>query len=165
MDFFSECKDKEEAKKVYRTLAKCFHPDKGGNNELMLQLKQQYEKFEPKYNNFNQKRTSFYEQVFDDAKYQFNRINRNSHIPFDHPIHDIVRGLNSRIEALERQLSIQNITSNDWYHKYLDYLKINAELEKQLKRMENIIDGFKDHDAKKMKLWDFLKFKWNTDEK
>lgn len=47
MDFFSKCKDKEEAKKTFHNLAKFFHPDKGGDSEMMIELKKQYDNFNP----------------------------------------------------------------------------------------------------------------------
>lgn len=42
MDFFKYCRTEEEKKEVYRTLAKCFHPDKFGNNDMMVELNRQY---------------------------------------------------------------------------------------------------------------------------
>lgn len=43
--FFEECKTIDEAKKLYRQLSTCLHPDKGGNHELMAKLNSEYEKF------------------------------------------------------------------------------------------------------------------------
>lgn len=41
--FFAYCKDNEERKSLYRRLSKCFHPDRGGDNELMQCLNAEYE--------------------------------------------------------------------------------------------------------------------------
>jgi len=46
MKFFHGCTSAEEAKKTYRQLAKCFHPDKGGSTELMTKLQEQYESWD-----------------------------------------------------------------------------------------------------------------------
>ena len=47
MKFFSDCKTQEEAKKTFNRLAKLFHPDKGGDKELMIELKNQFDSFDP----------------------------------------------------------------------------------------------------------------------
>jgi hypothetical protein len=38
MQFFTECKTKEEAATLFRKLSKCFHPDVGGQSELQIEL-------------------------------------------------------------------------------------------------------------------------------
>lgn len=47
MDFFSHCTTKEEARTVFKKLCKCFHPDKGGDETLMIELKKQYDNWHP----------------------------------------------------------------------------------------------------------------------
>lgn len=47
MDFFSHCKTKEEARSTFKKLCKCFHPDKGGDESLMIELKKQYDNWNP----------------------------------------------------------------------------------------------------------------------
>lgn len=47
MDFFTLCKNKTEAKSVFRKLSKCFHPDKGGQNDLMCELQKQFDAWTP----------------------------------------------------------------------------------------------------------------------
>lgn len=46
MKFFDGCTNADDAKKIYRQLAKCFHPDKGGSLELMTELQKQYESWD-----------------------------------------------------------------------------------------------------------------------
>lgn len=43
LKFFASCKSKQEAKKMFRDLAKKYHPDKGGDNETMKQIIAEYE--------------------------------------------------------------------------------------------------------------------------
>lgn len=58
MRFFSDCKSEEERKQLYRKLSKLFHPDHGGDAEMMTELNKQYnnpissfsEEFKPKSN-------------------------------------------------------------------------------------------------------------------
>ncbi len=53
MDFFSNCKTKEEAKATFKRLCKCFHPDKGGEEALMIELKRQYDVWNPMQKQMN----------------------------------------------------------------------------------------------------------------
>lgn len=46
MKFFYGCTNEKEAKEIYRKLAKCFHPDKGGSDDLMIELKKQYDNWD-----------------------------------------------------------------------------------------------------------------------
>lgn len=49
MDFFSKCNTQEEAKATFKRLCKCFHPDKGGEEALMIDLKNQFDAWQPSY--------------------------------------------------------------------------------------------------------------------
>ena len=42
MRFFKDCKTKEEVKKLYRELAKQYHPDKGGDLVIMQEINKEY---------------------------------------------------------------------------------------------------------------------------
>lgn len=46
MQYFKDCKDDKEAKKLFRKLAKEFHPDVGGSTEQMVELQRQYDSFD-----------------------------------------------------------------------------------------------------------------------
>lgn len=43
MDFFSDCYTDIQRKDRFRKLAKCFHPDRGGPSEFMIELQKQWE--------------------------------------------------------------------------------------------------------------------------
>jgi len=43
LNFFANCQTKDQAKEIYRKLAKHFHPDKGGDVDLMKELQNQYD--------------------------------------------------------------------------------------------------------------------------
>lgn len=70
MIFFNNCTTKAEAKALYYALAKCFHPDKGGNADLMIALKKQYDTWSPhKYNSSNwQSQFTSVEKAFSNAE-------------------------------------------------------------------------------------------------
>lgn len=44
MKYFNNCKTKQDAKKLFRELAKTNHPDKGGSNDIMVEIINEYEK-------------------------------------------------------------------------------------------------------------------------
>lgn len=45
MKFFTDCKTKAEAKKHFKKMAMLLHPDKGGSDELMIKLKEQFDAY------------------------------------------------------------------------------------------------------------------------
>ena len=61
---FAECRTAEDAKKVYKTLARKYHPDCGGNNEDMKALNLAFEEvFEKLKNTFRTKEGKFYQKA------------------------------------------------------------------------------------------------------
>ncbi len=72
MNFFNNCKNEKEAKEVFRNLSKCFHPDKGGNVELMTELNKQYEKWESYANQSNQPKDSRFGSAPVDSEFGMN---------------------------------------------------------------------------------------------
>lgn len=111
MKFFIDCKDTDEAKVIYRKLAKLFHPDKGGSNELMIELQSQYDKFTP---HTDISHSPFqYNSTGHNAGYRFNTINDN--IPFNHSIHEQIRNKDAIISTLSREISILKVRINQFY--------------------------------------------------
>lgn len=51
-NYFQDCKTLDEAKKIYWSLAKKFHPDKGGNEEDFKSLNNAFHDFKPKTEKF-----------------------------------------------------------------------------------------------------------------
>ncbi|SMG28831.1 hypothetical protein SAMN05661096_01750 [Marivirga sericea] len=47
-DYFKDCNSLDEARKTYYRLAMNFHPDKGGDEELLKELANQFHSFRPK---------------------------------------------------------------------------------------------------------------------
>jgi curved DNA-binding protein CbpA len=146
MDFFNLCKDKDEAKKIYRQLCKQFHPDKGGDPELLKELIRQYEKFQPNASSGFQYRQSAYGS----AGYQFNKINRNGNIHHDHPIHEEIRSLKTNIKDLNLFIDRQK----NFYE--------SSMVDTQLNHVADISQLKAEFDIKisEMNLLDFLKKKW-----
>lgn len=113
MRFFTDCKDQDEAKSIYRKWAKILHPDKGGDPDLMAKLKGQYDDY---------KSGKVIQPEFKQA-FTGNRT------AFDHPIHEEMRALKGVIAELEKEkmdLQQRNI--------FLDTQKRN--LEENMFRLE-----------------------------
>ena len=47
--YFDHCTTIEEAKKLQKELAKQYHPDKGGNDEIMKEINSRYDEFLDNY--------------------------------------------------------------------------------------------------------------------
>jgi DnaJ-class molecular chaperone len=67
MNYFKDCKTKDDVKRIYRELAKKLHPDHGGSDELMRELTRQYETWIPA-NKFSQSSTMDYDEFQDKFK-------------------------------------------------------------------------------------------------
>ncbi len=155
MNFFSQCKTKEEVKVVYRRLAKAFHPDKGGEAALMMELQKQFDEWQP---------DSGFTQRFN---YSFNRINIDNIIPFDHPIHNQIRKLQSETLGLKIEIStLRDIQERD--QSILQTLcKEKIALQMLVKvRDDEIIRLCKALEASKKAplplLWHYIKQRFNT---
>jgi hypothetical protein len=87
--YFQSCKTKQEAKKLFRELAKQFHPDaQTGNNDIMVSIIAEYEKVmktlptEKPNNNDNTEQTE--EQFnFHVSQEMQNILDNISHLPID----------------------------------------------------------------------------------
>ncbi len=183
MDFFNSCKDKEEAKKVYRNLCKHFHPDKGGDPELMKELQQQYEKFTPR-----NETEEFVDNLFHASRFygsnpgfEFNKIRRGN---FDNPLYGEIRNLENKITELQRQLRVTdnrlNVEKNNlivkekYYEGIVKNLKkeneeLYQEYDEEASKVEQLnleILRLKSTDFEKMTVFEFMKYKWSKkDEK
>lgn len=49
--YFSECKTLEEGKRLYKTLAKRYHPDCGGDAEILKEINTEFERFFEEFKN------------------------------------------------------------------------------------------------------------------
>jgi hypothetical protein len=170
MDFFNTCKDKEEAKKVYRNLCKHFHPDKGGDPELMRQLTEQYEKFIPKNENNNStySRTTSYGSF---RPFTFSSTGTTS-APFDHHLQLEITKLRNIITQKEFHIDVlikNNSLKEQNYKEVISNLStqvINAyescNLSRdQVEKMQLQIMRLKSNDFEKMTVFEFMKYRWS----
>jgi len=78
MKFFEDVKTLDELRKEYRRLAFIYHPDKGGDTELMQMLNDQYEKLSKVLINgnadFSEARKEYEQQVSEEMRVRLNRI-------------------------------------------------------------------------------------------
>lgn len=159
MKFFIDCKDKEEAKIVYRRLVKCFHPDKGGSNELMIELQKQYDNFvtHPQDNGFGN-------SIKGGQYFNFHNMGRY-HIPFDHPIHDQMRKLNDENINLTNTIRVyqKNLEAINRDHEHLLRImrKENSEKTNEIDHLNILLEQTKKdfNDLRKSQpatLWQYL---------
>ncbi len=155
MDFFSQYKTKEEVKAVYRRLAKAFHPDKGGEAELMMDLQRQFDSWQPK------------NQFSDHFNFTFNTARRADHVPFDHPLHKEISQLqidNARLNVeinnlhvnIARERDTANLYKRESYQDRADLLERDREIIRLLKALE---------EAKKAplpRLWEYIRQRFVT---
>lgn len=156
MNFFSECATEEEAKSVYYKLALHFHPDKGGDSDLMKMLIAQYDKW--KSSRLNRSNSSPSYNSSRETSFKFNTI-----IPFDHPIHLLIKKLNSDITTLENKIkslllliSVQN-NRIETYILQLDSVNdlnnfITEQKEIEIQKLNEIISSHKCDT-----IWDLIK--------
>lgn len=84
--YFANCKTKQDAKKLFRELAKTNHPDKGGSHEIMVAIIAEYEIVLKKLpsvaptENANQTEEQFNNAVSQEIQDILNNI---SHLPID----------------------------------------------------------------------------------
>lgn len=103
--YFDKCSTVEEVKSRYRTLSKRFHPDLGGDKELMQELNQEYEKY---LNNFN---FSNFSKTFQRNEHFNKNYNKNYEKSSQQKINAVIRWARSRkwfdtefVESLQEKL-------------------------------------------------------------
>lgn len=146
MKFFYGCTDEKEAKAIYHKLAKCFHPDKGGSNELMIELKKQYDNWdEPVTAQYNSHFTPsnfniYHRERFsrDDMKIQLLQQQRDSY-------YKQVVSLNETINAIMTE-------KNELKMKLEESHRYNVAMQESIARDYGLVDKYKDEIARLSKL-------------
>lgn len=109
MKFFSECKTVEEAKATFRKLAKVFHPDKQGNQDLMIELQKQYDSWQAPFDMFKSQNTGS-SSYWDFGELTKNPQGNQRDIPFDHPIHNTINHWKGECNQMQRFLDDKSKT-------------------------------------------------------
>jgi hypothetical protein len=143
MQFFTACKDYDDAKALYYKLSNCFHPDKGGDMKLMTELNKQYEDFKkrgPEVINVS--------SMFMGSRAPY--INRT--VPFDHPIHNVINDLKAQIQRYEIKIGhIQKLNEEKsniiktLQNENIELFKKNIELGKAIINLENTLKYTREH--------------------
>lgn len=146
MDFFSKCQTQEEAKKVFKKLCKCFHPDIGGDDELIIELYKQYDAWKPSSriegNEFNSSMINMYEK----------RI---------HELTKTIYDLRNQVDDLKRRNDIQEAFRRDeWNCQNKIQKDLEAHLEKLIKKCADLENNYNERYDKfnKMTLLDKVRF-------
>lgn len=127
MDFFNDCKTQEEAKATFKRLCKCFHPDKGGEESLMIELKKQYDDWSPSY------RTQ---------EYQFNFI-RAATTPLDFVYEKKISELNGIIYQLRNDIDLMRINRSFDKDAYNSEARKNRILQQQMEELKQKLEDKK----------------------
>lgn len=112
MRFFESCQNEKEVKEVYRKLAKCFHPDKGGNAELMVELEKQYADFKKGNISYS-------------GSFGYGSRPTFGNVSFDHPLRQEIIALKDKI----RELEDRNVCSWNSYNESKSVLEKRCERE------------------------------------
>lgn len=136
MRFFENCVHKDETKILYLKLAKCFHPDKGGDAELMKELNKQYEVWE-----------------YDVFKYQPTNLSKNQYnLEFEKQIKklsiekDMLAEENKRlafdVNLYKYKLDCQTQIADNYLKNNLE-LNDKLDIYKNMSLWERIVDWWK----------------------
>ncbi len=118
MDFFSNCKTKEEAKATFKRLCKCFHPDKGGEEALMIELKRQFDAWEP---------------AFQSHKFNFT-INGDSGVYLNGVYEQKISELNGLVYHLRAELDALRVNNGFNNERLNDVVRTRVYFEEELRR-------------------------------
>ena len=145
MKFFVDCQTEKEVKDLYRKLAKLFHTDKGGDKEIMLELQGQYNSWSAS----NEPSST---------RYTF-----NTHIPFDHPIHEELRSIKNQLRHISAERDIVCTQNRILASEILNKRSQITNLLNQLSILQKEIDNLKNTLPKT--IWQYLKKAWAKNEK
>lgn len=123
MKFFHGCTSAKEAKEIYHKLAKCFHPDKGGNDELMKELTSQYETWDAPVIDQNPFQRMYTPNNMDMGSNPFRRMNST----FDFEV---------KIQARDLEISILKARIQDASN---EILRLNMYKQKEAEDFEKRI--------------------------
>lgn len=121
MDFFNDCKTHDEAKSTFKRLCKHFHPDKGGEESLMIELKKQYDSWQPSQSQY---------------KFHFNMVNRPLESVYDNKINEL-NGLIYHLRCEVEALRSNNTFSNN---RLQDEIRDKRFLREEINRTEQLCE-------------------------
>lgn len=80
MNYFKDCTSIEEVKKLYKSLAKIHHPDKGGDVEIMKQINKEYDFVSARIINGQNFTTEEKSTAFNESKLYQETISKIAHL-------------------------------------------------------------------------------------
>lgn len=138
MDFFSKCLTKEDAKKVFHKLCMYFHPDKGGEQDLMIELKNQYNNWRPMDMSGKRHETDAFCYTF--ASGGFNTTTVGIYEKKLQERDGTIFELRQQIEQLKMSMAKGQECERDAKNAYF---RINDELKKQNEKLEETLEDFR----------------------
>lgn len=161
MRFFSDCKNVDEAKVIYHRLAKLFHPDHGGDKEMMSMLSVQYDDF--KKHGVQAEPTRFKQPTsqFTSTKSRF-EMNTSQEIALQWQIkqHEVtINNLRHAQNELQNTINYYKHKEQQWEYSmnraHRDHLELSMGLQKEINQLKKQLY------AQPKTLWEFLKWKWS----
>lgn len=113
---FHNCKNSDDAKTLYRRLAKILHPDIGGSSDLMILMQESYERFIEK----NALKNEIEEKYYGGFAYSKKKENKNNDLKNKYPgkYQDVDNFIRS--EDLESIYLFYEILQYSKHHKSFD---------------------------------------------
>jgi hypothetical protein len=133
MDFFNDCKTQEEAKSTFKRLCKHFHPDKGGEESLMIELKKQYDAWNPTCGI----RTNF--DFIKNPGYQFS-FNKTSNHSLNVVYEEKINELNGLVHHLRIELDLLRINKSFDRDAYNSEVTLRRKLQNQVDELNEKLE-------------------------
>lgn len=146
MNYFKDCKNREEAKTIFRRLAKKLHPDHGGTHQEMMALTEQYEKYAvPIHERMNNSK-------HEDQK---NKPKSNWHDQFnwEQEFKKTQEKRQEKVEIKDLEKKVQNLIT-ELSGLYRKIRNLELALDNERDRYQKL---FEDYEIKRQELEDFLK--------
>jgi uncharacterized protein YdcH (DUF465 family) len=162
MNYFIGCNNAQEAKKIYHELAMQFHPDVGGTNDKMIELKRQYDAWIPVEPIKPVKTSPFMHSMNNASGFQgfqaFNYYNQHGR---DQPLQEEINKLRETIkikdkiiEELANERMYYSCEVNRLFHVNSNFHEKLEELQENIKNLKKELIQIKDKEPKS--LWQYL---------
>lgn len=152
MNYFKDCKTQDEAKALFRKLAKQFHPDHVGSNEKMVELQRQYDLFNEssEKNKYNFKQNVYqssrgygpFDSPFDGIDALYKRALKDEIRKLEAEINRLQYIINSSFEVESQNNSKIRMLEEKNYHLNMKYNGLHSDYELLKIENEKLINAY-----------------------
>jgi len=157
MRFFSDCKNVDEAKLIYHRLAKLFHPDHGGDNEMMSMLTAQYDEFRKHGVQAEPTRFRQPSSMFTMNRPRFEYAEENEKTKRILAQNAEITHLRECLRSLEGAVHCYETNEKRLRSQIQNYEKNILKLDKEINELRHEILEYP------QTLWEFIKWKWGSE--